>query len=373
MPLFLNFLYHIEFFLNASRHFTDNASVNVAKIKKHYIALTETPCRVEFDPDNLNTLGQFLYDDKITGHLTTVHPQFDYAKNELYNYITKFSLTSTYNIYKIKQGTKKREILASIPVKKPSYMHSFSITKNHIVLTEFPLFINPFKLLLKGSCLIDNLSWEPQQGTRFLVIDKNTGKLVNVMKSPAFFAFHHINCFEEKKHILVDITSYKDSSIINSIYLNNLREGNFLLPTPKVQRYHLDLTNNKVTPSTLSQNCIEFPRINYEKCNGKNYNYIYGLDSHNSNGFVDKLIKFCIKSDSYKYWYEENLFPGEPVFISAPNASKEDDGVVLSLVLDTIKHITYLLILDATSFCEIGRAYLPFAVPFGSHGQYFDS
>lgn len=131
-------------------------------------------------------------------------------------------------------------------------------------------------------------------------------------------------------------------------------------------------SSNKVATQILSKDFVELPRINYRRCNTRNYNYIYGISDHDSNGFPNKLVKFCIKSKSFKYWYKENNFPGEPVFVTAPGAAEEDEGVILSLVLDTIKRKTYLLILDATCFFEITRAYLPFAVPFGSHGQYFE-
>ncbi|PAB60829.1 carotenoid oxygenase family protein [Anaeromicrobium sediminis] len=359
-------------FLNATRHFTDNASVNVTKIGESYIAMTETPPRVEFDPDSLRTLGRFHYGDQVTGHLTTAHPQFDYDKKELINYITRFSLTSSYNIYSIKQGTTKRQIISSIPVKQPAYMHSFGMTKNYVILTEFPLFIDPFRLLLTGSPFVDNLFWKPEYGTTFLIIDKNSGKLVGNFKCEPFFAFHHINCFEDMGNVIVDIVSYKDSSIIKSMYLNKLRQGDLLLPTPEIRRYYLELGSNKVTTHILSKDFIEFPRINYRKCNTKNYNYVYGVSAHKSNGFSNKLVKFCIKSKSYKYWYKENNFPGEPVFVPMPGACGEDEGVILSLVIDTINCNSYLLILDATSFSEIARAYLPFAIPFGSHSQYFE-
>ncbi len=363
-------LYRI--FLNASGNFTDNASVNVSRIGKSYIAMTETPPRVEFDPDSLSTLGRFHYGDRVAGHLTTVHPHLDYDKGQIINYITHFSLTSIYNVYSIKQGSTRRQILASIPVKQPAYMHSFGMTEKYIILSEFPLFINPSRLLLTGSPFIDNLFWKPEHGTSFLVIDKTSGKRVGNFKCDAFFAFHHINCYEETGNVIVDVVSYKDSSIINSLYLDKLRQGDFLIPTPQIRRYYLDLADNKVTVSILSNDFVEFPRINYQRCNSRNYNYVYGISDHKSNGFPNKLVKFCIKTQSSKYWHRENNFAGEPVFVAAPGAEEEDEGVILSLVLDTIKIVTYLLILDATTFSEIARAYLPFAVPFGSHGQYYE-
>lgn len=363
-------LYRI--FLNATSSFTDNASVNVTKIGESYIAMTETPIRVHFDPYSLSTLGRFHYDDRLTGHLTTVHPQFDYEKGQIINFITRFSLTSTYNIYSIKQGSNRRQVISSIPVKRPVYMHSFGMTENYVILTEVPLFINHFRLLITGSPFIDNLFWKPEHGTTFLVIDKNSGKQVGNFKCEPFFSFHHINCYEEMSNVVVDVVSYKDSSIIESIYLDKLRQGDFILPTPQIRRYYLDLSSNKVITNILSKDLsVEFPRINYRRCNARNYNYVYGLSDHNSNGFTNKLVKFDVKHKSFKYWYKENNYPGEPVFVTAPGATEEDEGVIMSLVLDTINRKTYLLILDATSLSEIARAYLPFAVPFGSHGQYF--
>ena len=70
-------------------------------------------------------------------------------------------------------------------------------------------------------------------------------------------------------------------------------------------------------------------------------------------------------------WQEEGCYPGEPIFVAAPHGAREDDGVVLSLVLDATREKSFLLVLDATSLKEIGRAWLPHAVPLGLHGAFF--
>lgn len=357
--------------LNATGQYTDNASVNVAKVGDSFLALTETPPRVEFNPVNLKTRGQFRYQDRVGGHLTTVHPHYDYKNHEVINYITKFSLTSTYNIYRIKEGSTTRKVFATIPVKQASYMHSFGMTENYVVLTQFPLFINHVRLLGSGGPFVDNLSWKPEYGTNFLVVSKDRGNVIGKFKTDPFFAFHHINCFEKDGTVIVDLNAYKDSSIIRGLYLHKLR-GDFLLPTPEMRRYYLDLGSGEVTDEILSQDFVEFPRLNYRQSNTQDYRYVYGLSDQDSNGFPVKLVKFDVKTKEAKQWFRENNYPGEPVFVPTPRAEGEDDGVVLSMVLDTDKRLTYLLVLQADTFTELARAYLPFPVPFGSHGQYFD-
>jgi beta,beta-carotene 9',10'-dioxygenase len=59
------------------------------------------------------------------------------------------------------------------------------------------------------------------------------------------------------------------------------------------------------------------------------------------------------------------------VFVRRPDGSAEDDGVVLSVVLDSSAGRSFLLVLDAGSFEELARAEAPHHIPFGFHGQYF--
>lgn len=68
-----------------------------------------------------------------------------------------------------------------------------------------------------------------------------------------------------------------------------------------------------------------------------------------------------------------------------PDASKEDDGVLIIRALDIAENkgllflqITLLstgsgvlLIIDATTMSEIGRAYVPISIPFGFHNRFF--
>jgi carotenoid cleavage dioxygenase-like enzyme len=58
-------------------------------------------------------------------------------------------------------------------------------------------------------------------------------------------------------------------------------------------------------------------------------------------------------------------------FVPAPNATREDNGVLLTPVMDGQKRQSYLLLLNATTMTTINRAYLPSLVPFTIHGRFF--
>jgi carotenoid cleavage dioxygenase-like enzyme len=61
------------------------------------------------------------------------------------------------------------------------------------------------------------------------------------------------------------------------------------------------------------------------------------------------------------------------VFVPAPQPDRgEDEGVLLSVVLDSGSGSSFLLVLDSRTLTEIGRAQVPHHIPFGFHGQFFD-
>jgi beta,beta-carotene 9',10'-dioxygenase len=59
------------------------------------------------------------------------------------------------------------------------------------------------------------------------------------------------------------------------------------------------------------------------------------------------------------------------VFVARPGGSPEDEGVLLSVVLDAGQARSFLLVLDAASLSEVARATVPHHIPFGFHGNHF--
>ena len=123
----------------------------------------------------------------------------------------------------------------------------------------------------------------------------------------------------------------------------------------------------------ISQDCIcckEFP-ANSSVCTpqGKNYRYGYAVSAKLPASYGNALSKFDLQEGTSKQWFEPGCIPVEPLMVPHPNSQKEDDGVVLSIVMGADGK-SFLLCLDAGTFEELGRARLPYGIPYGFHASF---
>jgi carotenoid cleavage dioxygenase-like enzyme len=344
----------------------DNANVNVTRLGERFIAMTETPMPVQFDPQTLATAGVPPYE--VPGELTTAHPHMDRASRGMINYAAKLGRTCSYRFFAVDPGASKPRVLGSMPVKEPAYMHSFGLTERWLVLGEFPLVVNPVALALSGRPYIENYKWKPELGTRFTLVDRASGASVGPFETDACFAFHHVNAFEQDGEVIVDLCAFADAGVIEDLYLDRLRQGK-PVQSPELTRFRLKLAERSVRRERLSDAEIELPRINYGRCNERPYRYAWGVGDGPS-GWLERIVKVDTHDGASLSWAERGCYPGEPVFVARPEAQDEDDGVLLSVVLDATAESSFLLALDATDLHELARARVPHHIPFGFHGQF---
>ncbi len=356
-----------------SPRITDSAKVNLTQVADRFIALAETPIQVEFDPQTLQSVGVFSYEEDLRGQMTTVHPHFDYERDMMYNVVTRFHRISHYRLYGVHHGGQPR-LIGQLPTKKPSYMHSFGMSQNYAIVCAFPMVVNPLDLLLWLRPFIENFRWKPALGAPFYVLNRHTGELVGRFDSDPFFAFHHINAFEQGDELVVDICAYRDAEVLDAFYLHRLEDPQNEVPFGNLRRYRLPLKGGRATFETISDVCLELPRFDYERHNmDAGYRYVYGIGIHPAHrqGFYNQITKIDVATGDSRAWYEDNCFPGEPVFVGAPNRRNEDDGVLLSIVLDAGRGTSFALALDAHTLDELARAEIPQPVLFGYHGDFF--
>ncbi|MBN3306303.1 BCDO1 dioxygenase, partial [Amia calva] len=413
-----------SYFSNIIPDFTDNCLINIVKYGEDYYATTETNYFHRIDPYTLETLQKADYKEHIAVNLATSHPHYDKDGNT-YNMGTSIIERGMpkYVVFKVPPKTtaiistddadtvlKNMETVCSVPcrsVLSPSYFHSFGMTDNYIVFLEQPFKLDIPRLataFYRGVNWASCLKFSADESTLIHVIDRKTGKTVSTkFYTDALVVFHHINTYEEADHIVFDVIAYKDNSLYEMFYLENLlqesenfAEKNQLKSPPICQRFVLPLHTNEVQhldcenlvklqtttatavkekegslyckPEEICQG-VELPRYNYEY-NGKKYRYFYAARVE-WKPFPTKIGKVDTETKQILEWAEENCWPAEPVFVPSPNAVEEDDGIILSSIISTDpQKQPFLLILDAKTFKEIARASINASLHLDLHGLF---
>ncbi|KAM4567050.1 beta-carotene oxygenase 2b [Odontesthes bonariensis] len=402
---------------------TDNANVSFVTYKGDYYVSTETNIIHMVDPETLAATKKVDWSKFIAVNGATAHPHTEHD-GTTYNMGNSYtSKGAYYNIIRV-PPTKKAEgetlegttVLCSIPSldkTKPSYYHSFAMSESYVVFVEQPIKMDLLKIAtgkLTGKSISDGFSWDPKLNTIFHLIHKDTGKLSSIKYlAKPLSTFHQINAYEENGFLIIDMCASDDGQAISNYNVLNLRKSGealdevyntlcrvfprrFVLPlnvdhhTPYNCNL-VDLPHCTATSIRTSKNKIfcthedlhgedlhqygglEFPQINYDKYNTHSYRYFYGCGFRHLVG--DTLIKMDIRGKHMKVWEHPGLYPSEPIFVPSPDATEEDDGVILSVVITPNKDkSTFLLVLDAKTFEELGRAVLPVNIPYGFHGTF---
>ena len=349
---------------------TDNANVHVARLGDQFVALTEAPRRVAFDPDTLDTRGEFRWRDDIPEHLATAHLRVDPNRGETVGYSTEFGRSPAYHIYRIPDGQARRQRVTSVPATGPGYIHDCAVTASHVVLVETPLQISVARALAPWTeGFLDLLTYDEDAPTRFIVVDRDTETVVATPETPPFFTFHHVNAYDDGDELVCDLVAFEDDSIVHALSFDSLSGDAFAAaPEGRLRRFRVDPAAGTVQSSRRYDGGLELPTVP-RSVRGRQYRYAYAqaTDRRGANG----LVKLDLEREVATEWWERGVYVEEPRMLQRPDGTAEDEGVVVAPALDTRAGRSMLLVFDAETLTERARAPLPHAVPFGFHGRFF--
>ena len=353
--------------------FPDNPVIGVQRFGDEFAAITESPTALTFDPDTLETTGRIDLTAGVDCDLTLAHVHYAPDAEEFINLGVSYGRDTEFTVFKRPRYDGTPTELTRLQFDEAPYIHSFAVTDRHVIVT-----VNAYGLdtarLLKGTVTEETFldAFRPLSAPlRFVVLDRSTGEHVATASAPSAFVYHHANAFERDGAIVVDLVAFDDDRAVTGLGLANLRSDDPDLPRGDLCRYTVPLSGGEATRETLHRGPVEFPVINYRAVNGEPHRYVYLAETDGASSLPTDITKVDVDTGTVRRWRESGTHPGEPLFVPAPDAESEDEGVLLSVVLDPEADRSRLVCLDAETLDELGRAEVPHRLPFGFHGQFY--
>ncbi|KAF2715758.1 carotenoid oxygenase [Pleomassaria siparia CBS 279.74] len=355
----------------------------------------------KIDPETLEPEGiafQAKLHPDLKGPFSAAHAKSDPVTGDMFNFNLEIAYNSTYRVFCTNAVTGETEILATFHA-RPAYIHSLFLTENYVVLCVWNSFVKwaGISVLYEQNVADAIAPFDPSQKASWYVVDRRHGKgLVATYDSNPFFSFHSINAWEEpsasdpsKTDIITELSLYDNIDVIHRFYYDNIKsmgpgakdyagkKRESCLPSQA--QFRLPSVDSTVSSSThLPAELIfkadksismELPTINPSYLT-RRHRFVYGTADRLKSSFMDGIVKFDNKTQRSIFWEIESHTPGEPIFVADPKGEAEDDGVLLSVVLDGQNEKSYLLVLDAKDLKELGRAEVGGPVAFGFHGAH---
>ncbi|WP_435099511.1 carotenoid oxygenase family protein [Halorubrum sp. N11] len=352
--------------------FQDNPSIGVVGLGDRLYAVTESPIGIEIDPETLETVGRRDLTAGLDADTTLGHTHVEDGTQ--WGLAADFGRKSAYTLFRRDAGDAPTPITRLVFDSHPPYIHAFALTERYAVIPASTVGVDFGRLsrgIARGATFLDAIAPRDAEPS-FHVVDRATGEHVAAVPADQFFIYHFANAYEDGDEVVVDAVAYEDETAVTGLTLSNLRSDEPDLPRGDFVRFRLPLDGGGVRRKRLLRGPVEFPTINYGQRNGRAYQYAY-LAAIDHGSLPTAIAKVALAGPTTRTWSEPDLHPGEPLFVPAPTPNGEDDGVLLSLALDTRAERSVLLCLDAATMTERARAVLPHRLPYGFHGQYYGS
>ncbi|KAJ5805701.1 uncharacterized protein N7503_003303 [Penicillium pulvis] len=357
------------------------------------------------EPKRLLTYADI--DPQLSGFRICAHPPKDRKRGLTFNYI--ISEEGKMSVFALSYTSKPASLVWNTVLPcQPCYIHSLAITDKYVIFIRNPLHMDVSDM---GKPVMDMLEFEPESKTLFFVLDKEDGKLVRTFAAPNFMFFHSVNGYDYvcpktgRTNIHVDLCSYDcDYCPYREYTLSNTLDPVRPFQEGTLVRYELagvdgemsskDHTGRATIAQAFRNFPMELPRINKGYSTNPSYRYVYATGGNGGpspgtlvpvgrlgknlkcvqGAFFSRIAKADWQTGKTQVWQPEDgeSCPCEPVFIARPGAVEEDDGIVLTIIVNRDGTQSILIALDGRTMKEVARAMMPQVYGLGPHGSFIE-
>jgi all-trans-8'-apo-beta-carotenal 15,15'-oxygenase len=305
----------------------------------------------EIDPATLETRGPFTFSGQLN-EITpfSAHPKVDHRTGELFNFGVSYSPEHpALNLFRF-DAAGRLVYRRRLPLPHPSSVHDFALSARYAVFYVSPYILDVRAFLERGSTLMDALTWEPERGSRLVIVSRDTGAQIASLPVGAGYCLHLINAFEEGTRLIVDIIEYErplygEYQVVPDLftYVSCGRPVRLVVDPAAAE-----ILERREMPYTLAP---DFPAHDLD-LTGLPYDHVWmlgiGAAGRPGRKFFDQIVRLDWTTGGTDVYQSppRHYLGGEPMFVAQPDA-KDTDAVVVCQSFDADRRESAFLIFNA--------------------------
>ena len=303
----------------------------------------------------------------------SAHPKVDVRTGELmfFNYSTH----APYMHYGVVDAAGKLAHYVPIPLPGPRLPHDMTFSENWSIFNDLPVFWDPE--LLKRNLHVVRM----HQGlkSRFALIPRHgQPEDIRWFEAEPTYVLHWLNAYEDGDEVVMDGYFQENPTpkpIENADGYGHLMsfvdEHSF---RSKLHRWRFNLKTGATVEQRLDDRVLEFGMIN-QRFAGQPYRYAYSTTAKPGwflfNGFVKHDL---VTGESWSVMLPEGRYASEAPFAPRLNAIDEDDGYLVSFIIDENRGTSECVLIDCKRFEDgpVCRIALPHKISSGTHSHWVE-
>ncbi len=352
-------------FTNPLGPFKDSSNTDVVYHSGRLLSLWwlgGTPYQVRLP--SLETCGTETWGGKMP--TVSAHPKVDAVTGELL--LFDYKPYPPYLTYAVVSRSGELVHHTTIDLPGPRLQHDMAITEHYTLFFDMTMMWDP-ELLSAGKTRVKFFRDRP--GRIGILRRHAPGNEIRWFETSPFYMYHTINAWEEGDKVV--LIGCKIEAPLVGDPLNPVREVptiGFLRLEPCLYRWELDLVTGNVKETHLDDAISEFPRMD-NRALGRKARYSYNQRIAAAPTLLfDGVIKYDLETkSSAAHSYPKGSFGGEVVFAPRIGSTAEDDGYLVTFVVDETSGKSEAWVMDAKNITAppLARIEIPQRVPTGYH------
>ncbi len=301
----------------------------------------------------------------------SAHPKVDDRTGELMFF--NYSKHAPFMHYGVVDRDGKLAHYIPVPLPGPRLPHDMTFSENWSIVNDLPVFWDTE--LLKRDIHAARL----HEGVpaRFALIPRHgRPDEIRWFEAEPTYVLHFLNAYEEGDEVVMDGYFQEDPTpapLENADGYGHLMayvdEHSF---RPKLHRWRFNLADGTTREERLDDRILEFGMIN-QRVAGRKHRYIYSTTSKPGwflfNGFVKHDLE---TGESWEVMLEDGRYASEAPFAPRTGAVDEDDGYLVSFIIDENRGTSECVLIDCTRFEDgpVCRVALPHKICSGTHAHW---